>query len=173
MIRLVTFSTMLIAMLLLGFAVAGCAGDDLSEYRIEQPTGTPTPTKASTDLGVASVNPGATPSPTVNPRQDLALIPLASVLGNGKVTFAEFGRGICTPCKAMKPILEDLARDYGDVINVVIVEVDQNKDLVRQHGIMAIPTQLIFDANGDVMTTHIGYWAKDDILVALRPLGIE
>ena len=39
-------------------------------------------------------------------------------LSNGKPTLAEFGRGTCIPCKQMKPILENLAVEYQDRLNV-------------------------------------------------------
>lgn len=49
---------------------------------------------------------------TPSARLDLASIPLEQALSSSKPTLAEFGRGICVPCKAMKPILEELAVEY-------------------------------------------------------------
>ena len=104
---------------------------------------------------------------------DLSSIPLTQVLGNGKPTLAEFGWRTCIPCKAMKPILEELAMEYKDKLNVVIVEVYEHKDLTNQYGIMAIPTQIFFDSNGKEITRHMGFWAKEEITAQLKKMGID
>ena len=104
---------------------------------------------------------------------DLASIPLTQVLGNGKPTLAEFGRGICNPCKAMKPILEELSVEYGAKLNVVIIEIDEYRELTNQYGIMAIPTQMFFDSSGKEITRHIGFWAKEEIIAQLKKMGID
>jgi len=104
---------------------------------------------------------------------DLASIPLTQVLGNGKSTLAEFGWRNCVPCKAMKPILEELAMEYKDKLNVVIVEVYEHKDLTNQYGIMTIPTQIFFDSSGKEITRHIGFWSKEEIIAQLKKMGID
>jgi len=109
---------------------------------------------------------------TGNP-PDLASIPLEQALSNDKPTLAEFGRGICIPCKAMKPILEELAAEYEDRLNVVIVEVDEHRELTNQYGIMAIPTQIFFDSSGKEITRHIGFWSKEEIIAQLEKMGID
>ncbi len=100
-------------------------------------------------------------------------MPFEQALSSGKPTIAEFGRGICIPCKAMKPILEELAVEYRYKLNVVIVEVDEQMDLTRQYGIMAIPTQIVFDSGGREITRHIGFWSKEEIIAELKTIGIE
>ena len=111
--------------------------------------------------------------PQPSPQPDLTSVPLGQALSSGKPTLAEFGRGVCIPCKAMKPILEELAVDYKGKLNVVIVEIDDHMDQTRQHGIMAIPTQIFFDSNGKEVTRHMGFWAKKDIITQLKKMGIE
>ena len=112
-------------------------------------------------------------SPTVSQGLDLASIPLERALSNGKPTLAEFGRGVCVPCKAMKPILEELSVEYKGRLNVVIVEIDDHLDLTRQYGIMAIPTQIFFDSSGEEITRHIGFWSKEEIIAQLKKMGID
>jgi len=103
----------------------------------------------------------------------LTSLPLREALANGKPTLAEFGRGVCIPCKEMKPILEKLAVQYKGKLNVVIVEIDDNMDLTQQYGIMAIPTQVIFDQYGREITRHTGFWAREQILSQLWMMGID
>lgn len=99
--------------------------------------------------------------------------PLEKALASGKPTLAEFGRGTCIPCKEMKPILDELAVLYKDKLNVVIVSVDDYRDLTISYGIMAIPTQIFFDSRAARIAVHIGFYPKEEILTQLTKMGIE
>jgi peptidylprolyl isomerase len=98
---------------------------------------------------------------------------LEEALASGKPTLAEFGRGTCIPCKQMKPILQELAVQYKDRLNVSIVSVDEYRDITNYYKVMAIPTQIGFDSNGKEIFRHVGFWAKEDIIVKLTEIGIE
>lgn len=112
-------------------------------------------------------------SPTVSQGLDLTSVPLGQALSSGKPTLAEFGSSTCIPCKEMKPILEELAKEYEGKLNVVIVEVYEQMDLTRQYGIMAIPTQIVFDSEGQEITRHMGLWPREEIIAELKKIGIE
>jgi FKBP-type peptidyl-prolyl cis-trans isomerase 2 len=103
----------------------------------------------------------------------LTSLPLGKALSSGKPTLAEFGSSTCVPCKQMKPILEKLAVEYKGKLNVVIVEVYEQRALTQQYGIMAIPTQIVFDSSGKEVTRHMGFWAKEEIVAQLKKIGIE
>jgi len=111
--------------------------------------------------------------PEPPPPPDLAAIPLEQALSSGKPTLAEFGSNKCIPCKMMKPILENLAIIYEDKLNVVIVEVYERMSLARQYKIMTIPTQILFDENGQEIYRHIGLWKMEEIEIKLREMGVE
>ncbi len=104
---------------------------------------------------------------------DLTSTSLKQAISNGKPTLAEFGRGVCIPCKEMKPILEELLVEYKGELNVVIVEVDDNVDLTRQFGIMMIPTQIFLDSEGEEVFRHIGFYPKEEVIAQLEKMGIE
>ncbi len=112
------------------------------------------------------------PGVTQSTGSDLTSIPLPKALTNGKPTLAEFGRGTCIPCKEMKPILESLAVEYQDRLNVPIVSVDEYRDLTNYYKVMAIPTQIGFDSSGKEIFRHVGFWPKDQIIAQLSKLGI-
>jgi len=97
---------------------------------------------------------------------------LPQAIANGKPTIAEFGRGTCIPCKQMKPILEELAKDFEGKLNVVIVSIDDYQALTSHYRIAAIPTQVVFDSEGKELGRHIGLWPKDQIIRILPQLGI-
>ena len=111
--------------------------------------------------------------PGCDANTDLTSTSLEQAISNGKPTLAEFGRGVCIPCKEMKPILEELSVEYKGKLNVVIVEVDDNIDLPRQFGIMMIPTQIFLDSEGEEVFRHIGFYPKEEIIAQLEKMGIE
>ena len=82
----------------------------------------------------------------------------------------EFGRGICIPCRQMKPILESLAREYEGQLRVQVVEIDGKPELTRRYRIMVIPTQVFVDANGREVYRHLGFYPKDDLAAKLKEL---
>ena len=98
---------------------------------------------------------------------------LLEVLHNGKPTLAEFGSNTCIPCKQMKPILEQLDVDYADQINVVVVEVYEQRDVTQLYRIMTIPTQIIFNNSGIEVARHIGVWPREEIEAELNKLGVQ
>lgn len=120
---------------------------------------------------IASAQPVATTAPLS--QQSLTSITLPQALTNGNPTLAEFGRGTCIPCQEMKPILEDLAVQYQDKLNVSIVSVDDYSKLTSYYKVLAIPTQIGFDSNGKEIFRHVGFWAKDQIITQLGKMGIK
>ncbi len=119
--------------------------------------------------GPTDTEPGVTQSTGI----DLASISLPKALSSGKPTLAEFGSSTCIPCKQMKPILEKLAVEYQDRLNVVIVEVYEQEALTQMYGIMAIPTQIVFDSSGKEITRHMGLWPTEEIIAQLKKMGME
>jgi thioredoxin 1 len=94
-------------------------------------------------------------------------------LATGQPVLAEFGRGTCIPCKEMKPILEELSKEYDGRLKVLILSIDDYRDLTNQYRITAIPTQVILDSTGKEVFRHIGFWAKNEIVAQLDTLGIK
>jgi thioredoxin 1 len=74
----------------------------------------------------------------------------------------DFWASWCGPCRAIGPILEELAAQYNDRINVVKVNVDDNPATASQYGVQSIPT-LIMIKNGKVQDTQIGLLSKNQL----------
>jgi len=66
----------------------------------------------------------------------------------------------CGPCKAIAPIIEELAKEYEGKIKVGKVNVDENNEIASQYGIMSIPTIKIFK-NGKIAGEMIGAAPKN------------
>jgi thioredoxin 1 len=72
----------------------------------------------------------------------------------------------CGPCKAIAPILEELAEELGDDVKICKVNVDNNSDIAGKYEIRAIPTILIFK-DGKVADTVVGLSSKEDLKAKL------
>jgi thioredoxin 1 len=84
----------------------------------------------------------------------------------------DLGAGKCIPCKAMKPILDELKRDYADQFVTEFIDVWENPDAGKRYGIEVIPTQIFYDAEGQERFRHVGFYAKEDILNKWKELGV-
>lgn len=85
----------------------------------------------------------------------------------------DFGGGVCTPCKLMEPIIEELARDYRGRVDVRLINKREQPALAEKHGIQLIPTQVFLDAAGKEVLRHTGFMPKEDIVAKLKEMGVE
>ena len=65
----------------------------------------------------------------------------------------------CGPCKQIAPALEDLASEYGEKVQVVKVNIDQNPATPSRYGVRGIPTIMMFKA-GEVAAVKVGALPK-------------
>lgn len=87
-------------------------------------------------------------------------------VGKG-VTLVDFFATWCMPCRMMGQILEDVAGEMGDKVNIVKVDVDKNENLAKEYGVMSIPTLCIFK-DGKEQEKHIGVWQFEDCVNTLK-----
>jgi len=83
----------------------------------------------------------------------------------------DFGRGVCIPCKRMKPILEEMIKECEGKAVIQIVEIDKERELTEKAKIMMIPTQVFYDTTGKEVYRHVGFFEKDSMRAHLRALG--
>lgn len=86
----------------------------------------------------------------------------SDVLQSSKPTLVDFWAEWCMPCKAMAPILEDLASKYKDKVNFKKLNVDQNQQVPSQYKIMGIPTLIMFK-DGVAVDQMVGLGQKAQI----------
>jgi thioredoxin 1 len=98
--------------------------------------------------------------------------PLDHALATGRPVVADFGRGMCVPCKMMKPILDELGGQYKSRAEVLIIEIDDYPDVTRRVGIRAIPTQIFYDSDGNEVYRHEGFMPREDIVAKLAEMGV-
>ncbi|MGE6896801.1 thioredoxin [Priestia flexa] len=80
-------------------------------------------------------------------------------IGSGLV-LVDFWAPWCGPCKMIAPVLEELDQEYGEKVKIVKVDVDENQETAGNHGVMSIPTLILFK-DGQKVDQVIGYQPKE------------
>lgn len=78
-----------------------------------------------------------------------------------KPAIVDFYASWCGPCRAISPVLEELAKEYGDKIVIYKVDVDVSRDIAQAFGIRSIPAVLFIPMKGEAQMT-VGGRSKED-----------
>ena len=84
-----------------------------------------------------------------------------------KPVLIDFWATWCGPCKVQGPIIEEVAKEIGDKAKVGKLDVDANPQTAQEHGIMSIPTLVIFK-NGKPIWRISGLQTKEAIIKELK-----
>jgi thioredoxin 1 len=85
------------------------------------------------------------------------------VLQSDKPVIVDYWAEWCGPCRMVAPVLEEIAAEYADKIEVVKLNIDDNPELSQRYGIMAIPTMNVF-SGGEVVKQIVGAKPKSALL---------
>ena len=87
----------------------------------------------------------------------------ADVLRSEKPVLVDFWAVWCGPCRAVAPVLDEIAAAYADKIDVVKLNTDENPQTVAKYGIVSIPTLNVY-VGGEVVKSMIGAKPKPILL---------
>ncbi len=75
----------------------------------------------------------------------------ADVLESDKPVLVDFTAAWCPPCRAMNPILDEVAASRDD-LTIVKLDVDDNQEIAARYGVMSMPTFMLFSGGTPVQT---------------------
>ena len=77
-----------------------------------------------------------------------------------KKVLVDFYATWCGPCKMLSPVLEQTAKEVD--IDILKVDVDENRQLAKEYGVMSIPCLILFE-NGKEIKRNLGFMPKEKI----------
>lgn len=101
-------------------------------------------------------------SPETNEKSDVTKVTNVNydaLTKEHKLLVVDFWAPWCPPCRALTPIIEELATDYKGKVGIGKCNVDENRELTKQFGISSIPA-IFFIKGGKIVDSHIGYCEK-------------
>lgn len=91
------------------------------------------------------------------------------VIQSSKPVLVDFYASWCRPCQMLRPVIEELAKEYQSRVKFCKVDIDNNKDLASVHAVMSVPTLMIFK-EGKKVEKLIGFNPRRKIAQRLNSL---
>jgi thioredoxin 1 len=87
----------------------------------------------------------------------------SDVLQSDKPVLVDFWAEWCAPCKKVDPLLAEIAREMGDRVEIVQLNIDENPETTRAYQVMSVPTLTIFKG-GEPVNSVIGAKPKSALV---------
>ncbi|HEY8043090.1 MAG TPA: thioredoxin [Streptosporangiaceae bacterium] len=87
----------------------------------------------------------------------------ADVLRSTKPVMVEYWAQWCGPCRQLGPVLDAIAAEHGEALDVVKINADENPQTVASYGVMLVPTVAVF-AGGEMVRQLAGARSKSALL---------
>lgn len=93
--------------------------------------------------------------------------PFSELIKSDKPVLVDFYADWCGPCKAMNPVIKDVAKAMEGKGKVVKINIDKNTKAAQNYQVQAVPTFMIFK-NGKILWRHAGMIDKSSLLNVIK-----
>lgn len=91
----------------------------------------------------------------------------AEVVESTEPVLVDFWAPWCSPCRMIAPVIDELASDYAGKVKVGKVNVDENRQIAIEFGVMSIPTLIVFKG-GKAVERIVGFKPKNELAALLE-----
>jgi thioredoxin 1 len=91
---------------------------------------------------------------------------------SGKPLLVDFGANSCAPCRQLRPVLKEIAKEHTGKANILVIDVYKYQNLAREYKIQLIPTLVFFDVKGKEVFRNVGILEKEKIAAKLKEIGM-
>jgi len=92
--------------------------------------------------------------------------PFHELIQGDMPVLVDFYADWCSPCKAMDPIIREVAREMSNKLKTIKINVDNNQQAAQAFGVTSIPTLILFK-NGKVLWRQAGMLNKSNLVAAI------
>lgn len=92
--------------------------------------------------------------------------PFHELIQGDMPVLVDFYADWCSPCKAMEPIIREVAREMSNKLKTIKINVDNNQQAAQAFGVTSIPTLILF-RNGKVLWRQAGMLNKNNLVAAI------
>lgn len=111
---------------------------------------------------------GGTIDTTTNTGDELNM-----ALRSGRPVLVDFGSNSCTPCRQLRPILQEIKKEQEGKLEVLVIDVNKHQALSGEYRIRVIPTLVFFDSRGKEMFRQQGFISKAPLMGHLKKIGVS
>ena len=89
------------------------------------------------------------------------------IISQDKPVLVDFYADWCGPCQMMAPVLKEVAKEFGDKVSIIKVDVDKNQPVAQRFGVRSIPNIILFK-NGEIKANKAGVMTKRDLTLMIQ-----